>query len=164
MSAPADYITVFRSSDSDASRKVFELAKTLTAHGLAPVVVNDQAPGVPAGCHEVRVPTAEVTTAEQILSTATVTSAEEPSLEAELIYYSNGSNAEIEAMGIKSLLEVNGIEAWVNSNSQVFSTPWEVHVAKGEVANAKRVLAEAQAAGPLAAEQAELEGEQSKID
>jgi len=72
---------------------------------------------------------------------------------------SSATTAEIEIMSIKSVLEANGIGAVVMDNVMMPNLATEVRVARADEEKALIAIAEAQAAGPAAAEEAERESE-----
>ena len=75
-----------------------------------------------------------------------------------LFYSSQAANSEIEADVIRGLLESNGIPTVV-STSPYPNLGSEVRVPKGKLEEAQRLVAEAQAAGPQAASEAEASSE-----
>jgi len=85
-------------------------------------------------------------------------------LDAELIYEGQGPNAELEALGIRNVLEANGVNVFGSEVSPIPSLPVELRVPKDQVERAKAVLAEAEASGPEAAEAGELLGEDTLND
>jgi len=74
------------------------------------------------------------------------------------LYDSSTVDSEIEADVISGVLESGGVEA-VISGTPYHSLPFEVKVPREHLAKAQRLLAEALAAGPEAADQAEAESE-----
>lgn len=76
------------------------------------------------------------------------------------VFEADGVTAEMEAMGIRAVLESNGIPAMTIGTSVIPSLPFEVRVPKEDLERALIAIAEAQAAGPSAAEEAEQAGEQ----
>ena len=66
---------------------------------------------------------------------------------------------EMEAMSIKAVLAASGIEAVIVGDAVLPNFPFEVRVARDRVEEAKQLVAEAEAAGPAAAEEAERAGE-----
>jgi hypothetical protein len=80
-------------------------------------------------------------------------------LDPEPIWTGIGPSAEMEAIGIQSVLSAAGIRAIVNGFGQIPSVPFEVLVTREDVFKAKQVLAEALASGSDAAEEAERETE-----
>lgn len=87
---------------------------------------------------------------------------ENPSSDLDLVtvFDSNGLTAEMETMEIQAILEANGIPAVTVSTSMIPSLPYEVRVPKEHAEQALILIAEAQAAGPSAADEAEQAGEQ----
>ena len=66
---------------------------------------------------------------------------------------------EMEAIELKNLLDANGIDAVISGSEMMPNLPYRLMVASGKAAEAGRVIAEARAAGPEGAEEAEQEGE-----
>ena len=84
---------------------------------------------------------------------------ESHNFEPEPIWSGMGPSAEMEAIGIQSVLAAAGIDAIINGSAQIPSMEFEVLVAQENAAKAKQVLAEALASGSEAAEEAERAGE-----
>jgi hypothetical protein len=76
------------------------------------------------------------------------------------LFSSSNYDAEMEAMQIRGVMESNGIESIVVGTSTLPVLEFEVQVPKEHLEEAKRILAEAQAAGPVAAAEAEAAGEE----
>ena len=120
---------------------------------------------MPEGVYEVRVPASEAARAEEVIANnplpdevSEVDDASE--LDLETIYHSEGSpTAEVEAIGIKNVLEANGIAAVIVGDSVLPNFPFEVRVAREQADRARALVEEASKAGPAAAEEAELAGE-----
>jgi hypothetical protein len=70
-----------------------------------------------------------------------------------------GSVEEMEAFTIKGLLEANGIDAILVNPGALPNLSAQVLVAEEMADEARRIIAEARAAGPAAAEEAERAGE-----
>jgi hypothetical protein len=81
--------------------------------------------------------------------------------DAEAIWTGMGPSAEMEAVGIQSVLSAAGIEAIINGSAQIPTVPFEVLVAHDKAARAREVIAEALASGPEAAEEGERASELS---
>jgi hypothetical protein len=77
------------------------------------------------------------------------------------LFSSSNHDAEMEAMQIRGLLEANGIQAFVVGTSTLPVLEFEVQVPREDLEKAQRVLADAQAAGPTGAAEAEAAGEES---
>ena len=75
------------------------------------------------------------------------------------VFSETGAMAEMEALAIQGILEGNGIPFTVYGNSTLPVTEFSVQVPASRLADAQKAIADAQAAGPAAAEQAEREGE-----
>jgi hypothetical protein len=78
-----------------------------------------------------------------------------------IVFRSSGYDAEMEATSVKSLLEANGIDSMVVGTSVMPVFEFQVQAPRAQAEEAQRLIAEAQAAGPEAAAEAEAETEQS---
>jgi hypothetical protein len=164
MSISSDLVTVYRSMDATAKEDCEVVSDILTAEGLSPVILDDSAPGVPEGTFEVRVPSSQLQRAEELVAEHPLPDDVEDvddssELDLETIYHSDGTLAEMESMEIKNVLEASGIAAVVVGNAVLPTMSFEVRVARDQVERAREVIAEAQAAGPAAAESAEAQYE-----
>jgi hypothetical protein len=86
----------------------------------------------------------------------------EDALEMVTLFSSSNHDAEQEALAIRSLLESEGIPSVVIGPSVIPSLEFRVEVARLSLEDAQRVLAEARAAGPSAAAEAEAASEEPK--
>jgi len=77
-----------------------------------------------------------------------------------ILFSSSNYDAEMEATAIHSLLESNGIQSILMEPGPFPVLEYEVRVPKEHLEEAQRILAEAQAAGPAAAAEAEAAGEE----
>jgi hypothetical protein len=80
-------------------------------------------------------------------------------LDAEVIFSGQGTDAELEAMNIRGVLEASGITV---IGTPVFPIPTlavEIRVPKDQAERARQLLDEARSAGPEAAEAEERAGE-----
>jgi hypothetical protein len=158
-----DLVTVYRSMDPDAAEDADCIVELLTDAGIQAVVRDDAAPGVPEGVFVVLVPAADAARAEEIIAENPLPEeAEEldPSSELDLETIV-GASSEMEAMGIKNLLESNGIAAVLVGDSVLPNFQFEVRVARDQVGAARVLIADAEKRGPAAADEAELESESS---
>jgi hypothetical protein len=80
-------------------------------------------------------------------------------LDVVIVFSSSNHNAEMEATNIHGLLESNGIEAIVVGPSVIPSLEFQVRVQRSQAEEAQRLIAEARAAGPQAAAEAEASSE-----
>jgi len=76
------------------------------------------------------------------------------------LFSSSNHDAEMEAMQIHGILESNGIPSVLVGASTLPVLEFEVQVPKENLEEAQRILAEAQAAGPEAAVEAEAASEE----
>ncbi len=79
-----------------------------------------------------------------------------------VVFEGSGTTAEIEALGIQSVLESAGIRVVMGGETSFPNLPWSVSVAKADAARAREVIEEARKAGPKAAVEAEAEQERSE--
>ena len=77
------------------------------------------------------------------------------------LFSSSNYDAEMEATAIHSLLESNGISSILVEPGPLPVLEFEVQVPRENLEEAQRILAEAQAAGPEGAAEAEAAGEES---
>ena len=77
------------------------------------------------------------------------------------VFHAEGHAAEMEAIGIKAILDAAEIPAVLEGTSTIPSLPFEVQVPRERLDEAQRVIEEAKQAGPAAAEAAseQLENE-----
>src|SRR5258708_3583077 len=150
-----DLVTVYRSMDATAKEDCDAIADLLSAEGLSPVVLDEEAPGVPEGTYEVRVPAEEASRAEKIVAEHPQPEVEEvdPSedLDLEAIFHSEGSTtAEFEALEVKGVLEANGIAAVIVGDSRLPNLAFEVREARDQMEGALALLADAKNSIPAA--------------
>jgi len=79
------------------------------------------------------------------------------------LFSSMNHDAEMEALALHGLLEANGIESSVVGPSTLPSVEFQVQVPRSQIEEAERVMAEAKAAGPSAAEEAEAAQEAGNL-
>jgi Putative prokaryotic signal transducing protein len=153
-------ISVFRSMDEDAAEDADCIVELLTDAGIQAVLLDDSAPGVPEGVFEVRVPAADAARAEQLIAENPPGDAEEvdPSPGFDLETIASGAS-EMEATGIKNVLDANGITAVLVGDSVLPMLTFQVRVARDQTARARLLIADAEAKGPAAAEEAERASE-----
>jgi hypothetical protein len=78
------------------------------------------------------------------------------------VYASQGTDAEMEAGTIHGLLEASGVPSLVMGPAVYPVLGFEVHVPKSRLEEARRLIAEAQVAGPEAAAEAEAASEEGR--
>lgn len=85
----------------------------------------------------------------------------DPSHDLDLVPFFSSSthDAEMEAMSIHAILQANGIPSVLVGASQIPSLEFQVRVPRAILADAERVVTDARAAGPEAAEEAEKASE-----
>src|SRR5258708_5733684 len=108
--ASADLVTVYRSMDANAKEDCETIAEILSDRNISAIIVDDSAPGVPEGIYEVRVPAADSARAEAIIAENPLPDEVEEvddseDLDLETVFHSDDTIPEVEAMGVKSVLE-----------------------------------------------------------
>jgi Putative prokaryotic signal transducing protein len=162
--ASPELVTVYRSMDAAAKEDCETIVEILSDRNISAVMLDDSAPGVPAGAFEVCVPAADSARAEAIIAENPLPGEVEEvddsgDLDLETIFRSDDAAAEVEALAIKGLLEADGIAAALVGDSVLPNLGFEVKVARDQAENARKLIAEAEAEGPAAAEDEELESE-----
>jgi hypothetical protein len=159
MAQDGELVTVFRSADPDAEEQVAAVRELLQEAGLTAEVLDDSAPGVPAGAFEVRVPAGEQEEAERLLELehGEVSGPLDIShdYDMETVFASDAPDAELLVAGIQSILEGQGIPCLTTSGSVFPNLPYEVRVPRVRLEEARSAIAAAEEAGPAAAEEAE---------
>jgi hypothetical protein len=156
-------VTVYRSADNNAQTDATAVFELLSRSGVEAVLAGPDTPGVVFGTWEVRVPAGQAARAELIV--AGVNQEEpgqaDPSRDLDMVTLrrTQGATGELEAMSIQSILQANEIPCVVVGNSTLPNFAFFVRVSKIDLERAEAALAEAQAAGPAAAVEAERETE-----
>ncbi|HYL78783.1 MAG TPA: DUF2007 domain-containing protein [Bryobacteraceae bacterium] len=164
MSDPAEFVTVYRSMDATAKEDCQTIVDMLAAEGMAAAIRDDSAPGVPEGAFEVQVPAPEAARAEKLVDENPLADDVEevddsPGLDLETVFQGSGTTGEMLALGIKSVLDANGIATVLVGNSVLPYLSFEVRVAREQMERARELIEEAQILGPAAADEAEMETE-----
>ena len=81
-------------------------------------------------------------------------------LDAVTVFSSSNHDAEMEATSIETMLKSNDIAAVIVGPSVIPSLEFQVQVPRSEAEEAQRLIEEARAAGPEAADEAEAASEQ----
>jgi len=82
-----------------------------------------------------------------------------PELDAVTIMELQGVSGEVEALALKSILDANNVPSVLVGTSTLPNLSFQIQVPASEVDRARAAIAEAQAAGPAAAVEAERESE-----
>ena len=154
------HVTVFRSADSSAEEVAQFVREMLAQNGITGTLADDQAPGVPAGAWEVRVDAANKELAEGLIAANPIEDEfdevdESHDLDLVTVFRAAGNTSEMEAMSVLAMLKSNGIYAMTTADPRFPNLPDEVRVPRDKAVEAKRLIEEASAAGPAAADEAE---------
>jgi hypothetical protein len=147
--------------DVDAKEDAECVVELLRDAGIRAVLHDDSAPGVPEGVFEVRVPAADAGRADELIAETPLPEEAEkvdPSSDLDLETVVSATS-ELEAMGIKNLLDSNGVAAVLIGDSVLPNIPFEVRVAHDQAERARLLIADAQTIGYAAAEEAERASE-----
>ena len=147
--------------DADAKENCEEIVERLEDAGIEAVLLDDSATGVPEGVFEVRVPASSAAVAEKLIAeNPPDDEAKEvdPSSDLDLETIASAAS-EMEATGIKNVLESNGIASVLVGDSVLPNLAFDVRVARDQVEKARQLIAEAETVGRAAADEAELESE-----
>ncbi len=160
MADQSELVTVFRSADETAEEDARGQLSLLKAQGIAAVLLDDQVPGIPQGAWEVRVSPSDLSAAEEIVRAqpeAAAVGTESAELDMETVFSrpAGGITQEMEATAVSSLLQNAGINTIVIGDAVLPNLGFEVRVPKEDSARARDLIAEAIAAGPAAADEAE---------
>lgn len=168
MAGENELVTVFRSADPDADEQAAVVRDMLAKANIEAEVFDDSAPGVPEGVFEVRVPAALQADAEQLIDAQKDFTPDALDLSHDLdmvpVFVSESPNADMLAVGIRSVLEAQGIPSVMVSGSVFPNLPFEVRVPKASLEDARRAIAAAEEAGPAAADEGERESEEHGIE
>lgn len=163
MTGNTGVITVYRSADANAEQDATAVYNLLIKNGLDPQLAGSETPGVLVGSWEVRVPMDQAARAEALARTLNQEdpAQADPSHDLDMVTLRRmeGATGELEAMAIRSILEANDIPSVLVGASTLPNLSFSVDVAKVDLARAEAVLAEAEAAGPAAALEAESQSE-----
>jgi hypothetical protein len=164
--ASPELVTVYRSMDATAKTDCETIVDILSDGNISAIILDDTAPGVPAGTFEVQVPAADSARAEALIDENPLPDEVEEvddseDLDLETIFNSDGRMAEVEAMGIKNVLDSNGIAVVLVGDSVLPNFGFEVKVARDQVENARRLIVQAETDGPASADEGELESEKN---
>jgi hypothetical protein len=154
-------ITVFRSADERAEDDARVVAQLLNDSGIPATLLDDSAPGVPEGVWEVQVAQPDSSRADALIATHPLDAAGDDSHDLDMVtvFRSAGTDTESEALTVKGLLRASGVPAEIVGDTRYPNLPQQVNVPRSQAAAARRLIAEALAAGPAAAEEAEAESE-----
>jgi hypothetical protein len=163
MAEENEFVSVFRSADSDAEEQAGVIRDMLTQASIAAEIFDDSTRGVHKGVFEVRVPASQQAAAEEILASQKDFAPEALNLSHDLdmvtVFLSDSPAAEMQATQIRSILDDQGIASLLVSGSMFPSLPFEVRVPKDQVDAARQAIAAAEEAGPNAADEAERASE-----
>lgn len=159
---PQELVTVFRSADETAAEDAADVRDLLAEAGFPVSLRDDEQPGVPKGAWEVCVPAEQEDAALAAIAAAQETAAAPDashSLDLETLLEMVGTTAEVEALGVKAVLDAAGIPNEMIGGSQMPNLPFAIKVPRTLLDQARAALAEARQAGPAAAEEAEASTE-----
>lgn len=151
------YIVLYQSAHPQSEEEAHQILDTLREAGIGTVRVRQEdEPGGGVRSFLVEVDRSEIYDAQACLQKAGVTfeglDAGED-VDFRVVFFSDKHDAEPEALAVKSLLEANGLAAFVDESSPLPNFPHKVLVAKADVERAREIIELARATGPMDAEQ-----------
>jgi hypothetical protein len=163
MNGAPEVVTVYRSTDRSAQEDAEAVRNLFVRNGIEAQLFDSSTEGVPSGAVEIRVPGDQVTLAESLLDSLDTPETEgaDPSRELDMVTVRRtmGTTGEMQALSLKGLLDSNGISAIVVGTSTMPNLSFFVRVSRADLERAEAAITEAEAAGPEAAAEAELESE-----
>jgi hypothetical protein len=163
MNGDSSFITVYRSADMNGEQDATAIRNLLMRNSLDAQIADDKVPGVVSGSWEVRVPPEQAPQAEALIAQVDQDDPgrADPSRELDMVTLRRtmGATGELEALGIKGILDSNGISSVIVGNTTLPNLSFFVNVSKSDFEAAQAAIAEAEAAGPAAAVEAERESE-----
>src|SRR5687768_14090387 len=115
MSMATDLVTVYRSADMNAEQDATAVRNVLIRNEIDAQLADDNTPGVVEGTWEVRVPQSQMPQAEALIDQLDQDDpgGVDPSHNLDMVTIAElqGATGEMEAMGIQSILDANGISA-----------------------------------------------------
>jgi hypothetical protein len=135
----------------------------LVRNNIDAQLVDDNSPGIPSGSFAVQVPEEQAAEAKSLVVAAEKTELSGSDLSHDLdmvvLRQTMGATGQMEALAIKGILDANGISNIVVGTSTLPNLSFFVRVPQADLERAEAIIAEAQAAGPAAAVEAERESE-----
>ncbi|HVX65274.1 MAG TPA: hypothetical protein VHA11_01660 [Bryobacteraceae bacterium] len=154
---------MFRSADTNAEEQAGVVRDLLVRANIAAEVYDDTAAGIPEGVFEVQVPAAQQAEAEQCIASQQDFAPEALNRSHDLdpvpVFASDAPDAEMLATQIRSVLEAHQIPSVLVGGSMMPNLPYEVRVPRGRLEEARQAIADAEQAGPAAAEEGEQASE-----
>ena len=159
-------VTVFRSADESAQEDSQSIRNMLAKHGIPSTLLDDSAPGVPEGAWEVQVAEVDAARADALVAAnppddefADVDASHDLDMVTVFEEGAAGGTGEMESLSVRNLLESNGISVMMTGEGVLPNLSGDVRVPADRAEEARRLIAEALAAGPAAADAAEAAGE-----
>lgn len=158
MEPKSKLVTIFRSADHSAESEATNVRDLLSEAEIQAELLGDDAPGVPSGAFEVRVPVNQVPRAEELIaawqSEISHPGDDSHSLDLVTVFESDAHNAEMEAIAVRGILEASGIPSVLVGASVYPNLPFEVRVPRNQSEDARQIIEESRVYGAEAAEEA----------
>ncbi len=151
-----EFVTLYQSAHPKAEDEAHAILEALRDGGItaARVRVEDE-PGGSLKSYLLEVDSEAVYDAQALLQSQGVSfegldAAE--ALDFQVAFFSDRHDAENEALAVKTLLEANGIAAFLAESNPIPTLPAKVLVPREDAARARQIIADAKATGPADAE------------
>jgi phosphomannomutase len=158
MTADAGFVTVFQAAHHNAEQDATAVKNLLIQRGFNGEVIDSGSSDLPAGTFAVRVPAPESDEAQRLIAEARPEESWRVDTSHELdmvaVAVTHGSSGEMQALAIQAVLDANGINSVLVGASTLPNLSFQVRVAAADLSKAQAAIAEAEAAGGAAADEA----------
>jgi hypothetical protein len=158
MNADPGFVTVFRAAHHNAEQDATAIKNLLVQRGLNAEVLDSGSSTLPAGTFAVRVAASDSSEAQQLIAEARPDESwrVDPSHELDTlaVAVTHGSSGEMQALAIQGVLDANGINSVLVGATTLPNLSFQVRVAAADLEKAQAAIAEAEAAGSAAADEA----------
>lgn len=151
-----EFVTLYQSAHPKAEEEAHAILEALRDGGIAAARVRiEDEPGGALKSYLLEVERDSVYDAQALLQSQEVSFEgldAAAALDFQVAFFSDRHDAENEALAVKSLLEANGIAAFLSESSPIPTLPAKVLVSREDAARARQIIEEARATGPADAE------------
>lgn len=150
------YVALYQSAHPNSEEEAHDILDTLREGGIGTVRIRqDDEPGGGVRSFLVEVDSSEVYDAQAFLEKKGINAEgldAGSSVDFRVVFFSDKHDSEPEALSVQTLLEANGITAFLDESSPLPNFPHKVLVASADAARAREVIELAKATGPIDAE------------
>ena len=150
------YVALYQSAHPKSEEEAHEILDTLREGGIGTVRIRQEdEPGGGVRSFLVEVDSTEVYDAQAFLEKKGITAEgldAGSGVDFRVVFFSDKHDSEPEALSVQTLLEANGIAAFLDESSPLPNFPHKVLVARADAVRAREVIEMAKATGPMDAE------------